>query len=318
MGCKLTPTNTYLHLLKTLYGLKRSPRYWYKTANKVLMNIGLTLCANTPCLYSGTLIKGKSPLYLGIYVDGFTYFSQDKVEQKFEAALKLLLDVEFSGQPQYFLDLKVKIQNHNNIQNIFLSQQSTSLELIDGVGLSNIAATSNATPYRAGFLIHKIKEDIILPQHNKKKIEDDLRPYVGSLNWLSISTRPDLSIIKNMLSIYLYKATPSHITTTKCVIKYLKGSVNFGIMFSSENQVNLEAFIKFTTNPNTLVSFGDTNWGFTRCVRSKSIYYITSLAINQVKINIWISHLTWWSHILAIQTTNNYSTWYYRSRSLCY
>ena len=199
-------------------------------------------------------------------------FPGQRGRKKFESELILLLDVEFNGQLQYILGLKVKIQNHNNIQNIFLSQQSTSLELIDGVGLSNIAATSNATPYRAGFLIHKIKEDIILPQHNKKKIEDDLRPYVGSLNWLSISTRPDLSIITNMLSRYLYKAIPSHVTTKKCAIKDLKGSVNFWIMFSSEDQVNLEVFIKFTTNPNTLVSFGDANWGFTRCICSKSIY----------------------------------------------
>ena len=63
-----------------------------------------------------------------------------------------------------------------------------------------------------------------------------------------------------MLSGYLHKATPSHVTATKYKIKYLKGSVNFGIMFSSENQANLKTFVKFSTKFNTLLSFSDANW----------------------------------------------------------
>ena len=78
-GCKLTPPPPYL---PSLYGLKRSPRHWYEIVNKALMNIALTPCANASCLYSGILIQGKYPLYLGTYVDDFVYFSQDKEVEK--------------------------------------------------------------------------------------------------------------------------------------------------------------------------------------------------------------------------------------------
>ena len=70
-GCSITPPNTYLLLKKTLYGLKRSPRHWYETAKKALITIGLQPCPNAPCIFNGTIVPGKPPLYLGLYVDNF-------------------------------------------------------------------------------------------------------------------------------------------------------------------------------------------------------------------------------------------------------
>ena len=51
---------------------------------------------------------------------------------------------------------------------------------------------------------------------------------VGSLNWLSIATRPDIATITNILSAYLHKATPSHLAAVQRLIKYLKGSIDTG------------------------------------------------------------------------------------------
>ena len=52
-------------------------------------------------VYIGIIIPGSAPLYLGMYVDDFIYFSTDpEVENKFEVVLSLLLNVEFTGPPQ--------------------------------------------------------------------------------------------------------------------------------------------------------------------------------------------------------------------------
>ena len=84
-GCPLTPSKTYLLLKRTLYGLKRSPRHWYETCKKSLMSLGLKPMANAPCIFSGTIIEGEPPLYLGLFVDDFIYFSSsDAVEQQFK------------------------------------------------------------------------------------------------------------------------------------------------------------------------------------------------------------------------------------------
>eukprot|EP00957_Ditylum_brightwellii_P129413 9872390-Ditylum_brightwellii.AAC.1 len=56
-GCPLTPKNTHLLLLKTLYGLHCSPQHWYEKAKKILEELGLTQCPNSLCLFHGTLIE---------------------------------------------------------------------------------------------------------------------------------------------------------------------------------------------------------------------------------------------------------------------
>ncbi len=76
----------YWLLLKTLYGLRRSPRHWYDKINATLISIGLKPSLEDPCLFSPgfiwdpsdpSLANSTSPLMLGLYVDDFLYFSED-------------------------------------------------------------------------------------------------------------------------------------------------------------------------------------------------------------------------------------------------
>ena len=62
---------------------------------------------NDPCLYVGYLDDKRVPIYLGLYVDDFVYFSTDKsIEHKFEAALANELDVDFMGTVEWFLGIQ--------------------------------------------------------------------------------------------------------------------------------------------------------------------------------------------------------------------
>ena len=127
LGCQVTPPNTYLWLIKTLYWLKRSPKHWYEKSKKVLATIGIHPSPNALCLYSGIIIPGSAPLYLEMYVDEFIYFSTDPaVEKKFEVTLSLLLNVESTGPPQYFLGLKVKCKKEDNHLRIFYLPRGSS------------------------------------------------------------------------------------------------------------------------------------------------------------------------------------------------
>jgi hypothetical protein len=71
----------YWLLLKTLYGLRRSPRHWYDKINAIPISIGLTPSLEDPCLYSGFVRDpldpskhaSEHPLTLGLYVDDTSY-----------------------------------------------------------------------------------------------------------------------------------------------------------------------------------------------------------------------------------------------------
>eukprot|EP00957_Ditylum_brightwellii_P082093 6242552-Ditylum_brightwellii.AAC.1 len=72
---------------------------------------------------------------------------------------------------------------------------------------------------------------------------------VGALNWLAISTRPDLATIVNILAKYMACPSQGHLEAAKRVAHYLKGTRNHGIAFhSNPSETNIKAYIKFPSN----------------------------------------------------------------------
>ncbi len=64
-----------------------------------LKSMGLKASDHCPCLFTGVLIPGEPPIYIGIYVDDIIYFSaSDHVECKFEESLSTIGSVDFMGQ----------------------------------------------------------------------------------------------------------------------------------------------------------------------------------------------------------------------------
>jgi len=61
--------------------------------------MGLKNSESSPCLFTGVLIPGEPPIYVGIYVDDIIYFSSnDNVEWKFEELLSTIGSFDFMGR----------------------------------------------------------------------------------------------------------------------------------------------------------------------------------------------------------------------------
>jgi hypothetical protein len=88
-----------------------------------------------------------------------------------------------------------------------------------------------------------------------------MQTYLGCLNWLTISTRPDIATITNLLAKYTANLSPGHLTHVKHVIRYLKGTKAKGICFTTQRHAQLESFVKFPIDPTTVTSMCDANWG---------------------------------------------------------
>ena len=59
IGCPNSKPNTYWLLLRTLYGLKRSPKHWFELATKLLEQCDLTPTPQAKCIFYGHPIIGK-------------------------------------------------------------------------------------------------------------------------------------------------------------------------------------------------------------------------------------------------------------------
>ncbi|XP_021974939.1 uncharacterized mitochondrial protein AtMg00810-like [Helianthus annuus] len=95
------------------------------------------------------------------------------------------------------------------------------------------------------------------------------RSLVGALQYLTI-TRPDLSYAVNQDSQHLQSPTTAHFQSVKRILRYVKGTIFFGLTFSRPQKT-------------TLVGYSDTDWA--RCIETGrstygySIYFGWKLSI---------------------------------------
>ena len=73
----------------------------------MLESLTLQAFPNAPCIFHGKLSPNDPPIYVGIYVDDFVYFSSSPdVKSRFESQLSALTDVDFLGTVKHFLGIR--------------------------------------------------------------------------------------------------------------------------------------------------------------------------------------------------------------------
>jgi hypothetical protein len=215
-GCPISKPKSYWKLKKTLYGLKRSPRHFYDLARKILISIGLKQHPTSPYIFYGTLIDGEPPLYLGLYVDDFVYFSRSpKVEDKFTKDFGDKIDTDFNGQIGYFLGINFECsKDKNGDVTIHMGQEAFVDNLCQMANLDNSNVSTVPTPYRSGYPTDSMPY-IPSDTSTQAKLVHEMQVYIGCLTWLAMSTRPDIATITNILAKYTTKCTKEHIGQVK-------------------------------------------------------------------------------------------------------
>ena len=65
---------------------------------------------------------------------------------------------------------------------------------------------------------------------------------VGSLQYLSTMTRPNITFAVLNVAKYCSKPTKEHWTAVKRIVRYLKGTLNFGLLYKNSNSSSCEGF----------------------------------------------------------------------------
>ncbi|VVC41443.1 Hypothetical protein CINCED_3A010768 [Cinara cedri] len=91
---------------------------------------------------------------------------------------------------------------------------------------------------------------ILTPMEKKLKFEEKgstSKPYrelVGCLMYVMIQTRSDFSTAVNYFSRHQFKATEDHFNHLKRVLRYLKGTISFGMTYIKNNNIHpLQSFV---------------------------------------------------------------------------
>ena len=65
---------------------------------------------------------------------------------------------------------------------------------------------------------------------------------IGSLMYLT-NTRPDICFVVNTLSQFLRDPRNFHLIAAKHILRYLRGTVDYGLKYESNQKINLEGYV---------------------------------------------------------------------------
>ncbi|GJU09667.1 retrovirus-related pol polyprotein from transposon TNT 1-94 [Tanacetum coccineum] len=214
------PSHVY-KLKKALYGLKQAPRAWYDMLSSFLISQHFSKGAVDPTLF--TRQAGNDLLLVQIYVDDIIFASTNTAMcNEFANQMTTKFKMSMMGQMSFFLGLQIS----QSPRGIFINQSKYASEIVKKYGM--LSSDSVDTP-----MVEKSKLDEDL---QGKPVDATLyRGMIGSLMYLT-SSRPDLIYAVCLCARYQAKPTEKHLNVVKRIFRYLKGTINMGLCWSSKKQ----------------------------------------------------------------------------------
>src|SRR6266487_1744312 len=203
-------------LLKSLYGLKQAPRVWAKVLREFLVSHGLARLESDHCIYVG------KDLIVAIYVDDILILSKNKRSlRQMKEELKSRFKMSDLGHAKHYLGIEI----HRTKEKICLTQTEYITDMLKRFGMEDCAP--KATPME-----EKIRLDIDVA--GEPLCETDKERYqqaIGSLLYLSLGTRPDISFAVAILSRFTANPHEKHETALNRIFRYLRGTLDVGITY---------------------------------------------------------------------------------------
>jgi hypothetical protein len=151
------------------------------------------------------------------------------------------------GDIEYYLGICFNWRHESDGHiSVHLSQEGYTNAFIDEMGLQNAVSSPKMTPYRSGLPIDSIpKQQSTISNPENEKLQSKFRSLMGMLNWLSISTCPDLTMVHSLLASATESPSRAHLEALRHVGRYVKANTDYGISFSSHSNAALESFVEF-------------------------------------------------------------------------
>ncbi|XP_031102051.1 secreted RxLR effector protein 161-like [Ipomoea triloba] len=137
-------------------------------------------------------------------------------------------EMSMIGELTYFLGLQIKQTD----EGIFISQEKYAKNILTKFGLES--AKDARTPISTSTKLFK--------DENGVSVDSTLyRSMIGSLLYLTAS-RPDIMFSVGACARYQADPKESHVKAVKRILKYVKGTLNYGIWFSNDTNLSLVGF----------------------------------------------------------------------------
>ena len=218
--------NTVCHLRKALYGLKQAPRAWNTRLKQELESMGFTASEADPGLFIAQFKSGK--VFLLVYVDDILVAAKSLADiQHVKDRLTKAFKVRDLGEVKYFLGMSVK--RNREAKTLKMTQERLATELVSQYGMRE--SKIKCVPMSTSVKLEQASDDNLLDTEAFRYSE-----LVGSLLYLSVCTRPDISQAVGALARHMARPSMEHWTAAKGVLRYIAGTLQQGIMFGHKSK----------------------------------------------------------------------------------
>lgn len=241
-----------LKLNKSLYGLKQSGRNWNNLLHTFLIENKFVQSQSDHCVY--TKSTEDETIIIIVWVDDIVIAANNEdVIHKTKKVLKDRFRMKDLGKLNYFLGIHFE-QGKDYVR---MSQKRYTEKLLERFGMNDCKPRANPSELK----FESVDDEILT---NERKY----REAVGSLIYLMMCTRPDICWTVTKLSQYLSKPKSFHWVAVKHVLRYLKGTTNYELVY------------KKNADRLSLTGYSDADWASDSDDRRSTSGYCFSLAAN--------------------------------------
>ncbi|KAK6121503.1 hypothetical protein DH2020_044755 [Rehmannia glutinosa] len=215
-------------LQRSIYGLKYASRSWNIRFNERIKTFDFHMNLDEPYVYKK--VSGSAITFLVLYVDDILLIGNNiGLLQSTRTWLSKQYSMKDLGDASFIIGIKIY---RDRSRSLHLSQGKYIRDLLKRAQM--VDAKGCPTPMVASLQLSKYTGD--------SNVDGTLyRSLVSGLQYVTI-TRPDISFSVNKVSQYMSNLLDTYWKTVKCILRYLAGTQDHGLTFTSSNHLNLTAF----------------------------------------------------------------------------
>lgn len=206
-------TDRVCKLLRSIYGLKQSPRCWNQRFKDEVSDLGLSESTDDPCLLVRNVDGNK--LLVVLYVDGLVAATRKSDAEEFLKQLqsRFKIAIEKFG---CFLNLQISQEKDGSV---VIHQQSYAESVLRRFKMDESNPVS--TPI----------DQYIRDTDELELTSAPYREAIDCLMYLAVATRPDIAFAVRYASQFLEKPETKHWSLVKRILRYLRGTTAMGIHY---------------------------------------------------------------------------------------
>ena len=211
----------WVYLLKrALYDLKQAPYAWYENIKAALRGFEFVRCEMDHGIFVTT--KNGHLVYLVVYVDDLLIMGErTKDIEEIKDQLKNRYKMKDLGIARRFLGMDIEYGEDGSIK-LHLKQYLQGVLERHNLQDCNSVSTPMDTSVK---LVATTDADALADPKEYQQI-------VGEIQFAAVVARPDVSCAVSTLAQFNIKPSSKHLAAAKRVLRYLKGTVDAGVVYS--------------------------------------------------------------------------------------